>query len=58
VFPTWVFPNPKPGFLGYFLLPKTQVFLTTKAGYFQNLELLLPSNISNSDNTKFAEWHV
>jgi len=25
-FPTWVFPNPKPGFFSYFLLPETRVF--------------------------------
>jgi len=55
VFPTRVFPNPKPGFFGYFLLTPTRFFSTTKPGYFKNLELLLHSNISNSDNTEVAD---
>jgi len=34
VFPTQVFPNRKPVFFGYFLLPETRLFSTTKPGYF------------------------
>ena len=55
VFPTRVFPNPKPVFFGYFLLP---VFSTTKPGYLENLELLLHSNICNSDNTEVVDWRM
>jgi len=36
VFPTRVFPNPKPVFFGYFLLPETRIFSTAKPGYFKN----------------------
>jgi len=32
VFPTQVFLNPKPRFFGYFLLPETRFFITTKPG--------------------------
>jgi len=35
VFPTRVFPNPKPVFFGYFLLHQTRVFSTTKPGYLK-----------------------
>jgi len=65
VFPTRVFPNPKPGFFGYFLLPETRVFQLPNPGILENLELLLHSNISDSDNTEVADrrmerpsWHV
>ena len=47
VFPTRVFPNRKPGFCQLL-----------KPGILKNLELLLHSNISNSDNTKVAVWRV
>jgi len=33
-------------------------FSTTKPGYYKKLELLLHSNISNSDNTEVAEWRM
>jgi len=36
VFPTRVFKEPKPGFFGYFLLPETRFFSTTKPGYLKN----------------------
>jgi len=58
VFPTRVFPNPKPGFLAIFYYPKP-VFLTTKPGYLEKkLELLLHSNIGNSGDTEVADWDV
>jgi len=36
VFPTLVFPNPKPVLFGYFLPPETRFFSTTKRRYFKN----------------------
>jgi len=44
VFPTRVFPNPKPGLFVYFLLPElseTRFFQLPNPGIFKNLELLL-----------------
>jgi len=58
VFPTRVFPNPKPGFLAIFYYPKPGFFQLSNPGIFKNLELLLHSNISNSDNTEVADWRV
>ena len=56
VFPTRVFPNPKPVFFGYFPLPETRFFSTTNSGYLKNLELLLHSSINDSDNIEVADW--
>jgi len=47
VFPTRVFSNPKLVFFSYFLLPNL--------GILKSLELLLHSNIINSDNTEVAD---
>jgi len=58
MFPAQVFPNPKPVFLGYFLLPETRFFQLPNRGILKNLELLLHSNISNFDNTEVADWRV
>jgi len=59
VFPTGLSRTRYPGFIGYFLLPETCVFFqNTNPDIFKNLELLLQSNISNSDNTEVVEWRV
>jgi len=59
MFPIRVFPNSKPGFIGYFLLPKACFFFQLpNPGILKTLELLLHSNISNSDNTEVADWGV
>jgi len=39
VFPTRVYPNPKPVFFGYFLPPETRGSLTKKNGYFERSEI-------------------
>jgi len=56
MFPIRVYPNPKTVFLGYFLLPATRFF--SNADILKKLELLLHSNISNSDNNEVEEWRV
>jgi len=58
VFPTRVFPNAKPAFFGYFLRHETRVFQPPNLETSKNLELLLHSNISNSDNTEVVDWRV
>jgi len=58
VFPTQVFPNRKPVFLAIFYYPKPGFFQLPNPGIFKNLELLLHSNINNSDNTEVADWRV
>jgi len=55
VFPTRVFPNPKPVFLAIFHYPEPVFFQLPNLGILKNLELLLHSNISNSDNTEVAD---
>jgi len=50
--------EPETLFFGYFLLPETRFFSTTKPGYLKKTGLLLYSNISNSDNTEVADWRV
>jgi len=57
MFPTRVYPNPKTVF---WLFSTTRIlfFSTSKPGYFKSLDLLLHSNISNSDNTEVEEWRV
>jgi len=56
VFPTWVFPNTKPGCFGNFPLPETHCFFQLLfPGILKNLELLLYSNICNSDNTEVSD---
>ena len=47
VFPTRVIPNPRSGF-----------FQPPNPDILKKLELLLHSNISNSDNTEVADWGV
>jgi len=58
VFPTRVFPIRKPVFSGYFLLPEARFFQLPNPGISKILELLLHSNISDSDNTEVADWGV
>jgi len=58
MFPTRVYANPKPVFW-LFSTSRNPFFVSTsKPGYFKSLELLLHSNISNSDNTEVEEWCV
>jgi len=52
------FPEPETRFLAIFYYPKPVFFQLPNPGIFQNLELLLHSNISNSDNTEVADWSV
>jgi len=50
------YPEHETRFFGFFLLPETRVFSTTKTRVFKKkLELLLHSNISNSDNIEVAD---
>ena len=42
-------------FLAFFYYPKPGFFQLLNPGILKNLELLLHSNISNSDNTKVAD---
>jgi len=58
VFPTWLFPNPKPGFLAIFYYPKLGYFQLPNPGILKILELLLHSNISDSDNSEVTDWDV
>jgi len=55
VFPIWVLANPNPVFLAIFYYPKLGFFQPPNPGILKILELLLPSNISNSDNTEVAD---
>jgi len=53
------FPEPETRFFGCFLLPETRVFFQLpNPDIFKNLELLLHSNISNSDKTEVEDWRV
>jgi len=45
-------------FLAIFYYPKPGFYSITKPGCFKNIELLLHSNIRNSDNTEIVEWGV
>jgi len=56
VLPTRVLPNPKPGFLAIFYYPKPVIFQLPNPSILRNLELLLHSHISDSDNTEVADW--
>jgi len=58
VSPTRVLPEPETRFFGYFWLPDIRFFQLPNPGILKNLELLLHSNISDSDNTEFADWRV
>jgi len=59
VFPTQVFPNSKPVFLAiFYYYPKPVFFFNYQTRVSKNLELLLHSNISDSDNTEVAGWCV
>jgi len=58
VFLTRVFPNPKLVFLAIFWYPKPIFFQPPNLGISKKLELMLQSNISNSDNTEVVEWCV
>jgi len=51
-------PNPKPVFFAIFYHPKPVFFQLLNPGIKKKQELLLHSNISNSDNTKVADWGV
>jgi len=51
------FPDPKSVFLAIFYYPKS-VFNYQTGVFKKKLELLLHSNISNSDNTEVADWRV
>jgi len=51
------FSEPETVFFGYFLVPDTRFFSTTKPGYLKKIGFeKLQSNISNSDNTEVVEW--
>jgi len=53
-----VFPIPKPGFLAIFCYPKSGLFQLSNPDIKKNMELLLHSNISNSDNTEVGDWRM
>jgi len=50
------FPEPETRFLVIFYYPKPVFFQLPNPSSLKNLELLLHSNISDSDNTEVAEW--
>jgi len=52
------FPELEIRVFGSFLLPENRFFQLSNPGILKNLELLLHSNISNSDNIKVADWRV
>ena len=58
VFPTRVFPNPKPVFLTIFYYPKPGFLQSPNPDIKKKLELLLHSNTSNSDNAEVSDWGV
>jgi len=45
-------------FLAIFYYPKPVIFQLPNPSILRNLELLLHSNISDSDNTEVADWRV
>jgi len=49
---------PNPGFSPTFYYPRPTFFQLPNLGFVKNLELLLHSNISNSDNTEVADRRV
>jgi len=57
VFPTRVFPNPKPVFW-LFSTTRNPGFFNYQTRVIKKMELLLHSIVSNSDNTEAAGWCV
>jgi len=50
------FPEHETRVFGYFLLPETRIFQLPNPGIWKILELLLHSNITDSDNIEVQDW--
>jgi len=50
------FTEPETRIFGYFYYPKPVIFQLPNPSILRNLELLLHSHISDSDNTEVADW--